>query len=194
MMKKITLLIAALAVSAGAFAQEWDYGLKAGMNFSRVSKLSGGKAKSLPGFYIGAFAEYQLNDWFGIQPEIVYSTQGTKFNGTTTTPAWKFELRDNYINVPILAKFYVTNGLSVNIGPQFGFLAGSKVKVKSAADTPAFIVKAKKFDFSVGLGLNYTISDAFDITARYNLGMTDIYDYDGKNRNNVIQLGVGYRF
>jgi opacity protein-like surface antigen len=194
-MKKITLLIAALAMTTGAFAQEWDYGLKAGMNFSKVSKLSGGKAKSLTGFYVGAFAEYRLNNWFGIQPELVYSTQGTRFlSATGISPEWKFELRDNYINVPILAKFYVMDGLSVDFGPQFGFLARNTVKIKSTGNTPAFVVKAKKFDFGVGMGLSYTISGAFDITARYNLGLSDIYDYDGKNRNSVIQFGVGYRF
>jgi opacity protein-like surface antigen len=189
-MKKVFMLAAAALMTTGAMAQGWEYGVKAGVDFSKVSKISGGKAKALTGFYGGVFAEYHLNDFFGIQPELVYSAQGTQFNAESG----KFEIRQNYINVPILAKFYVLNGLSVEVGPQFGFLMNSKIKLKSGAGSYVFAPAIRKFDFAAAMGLTYTVSSRLDITARYNLGLTDSYDYTGKNRQNVIQIGLGYRF
>lgn len=190
-MKKLIVLLALAAMSTGAFAQQWSFGPKAGVNFSNVSDLDGGDTKMMTGFYVGAFAEYRLNYWFGLQAEAVYSTQGTKFN---TSPL-KWELKQDYINVPILAKFYVLNSLSVDFGPQFGFKVSDKAKLKTGSTTTDFSTDTKGFDLSVGMGLTYTLVDRLDISARYNLGLTDTYgNIGGTNRNGVIQVGLGYRF
>ena len=51
----------------------------------------------------------------------------------------------------------------------------------------------KKFDLSIPLGLSYEFDD-FVIDARYNLGLTNIYDSDNvKVKNSVIMLTVGYK-
>jgi len=201
-MKKLILLTIAAVLSTGAFAQRynntdlldmrgWDWGVKAGVNFSNASNIDS-DTKMMTRFYAGLFAEFRMNYWFGIQPEVYYSAQGV-----TIEPAnnLKYELKQDYINVPILAKFYVLDNLSVNIGPQFGFLVNDDVKLKSGSSSTTFGTDTKGFDFSVAMGLNYTIMNHLDITARYNLGLTDVYgDLRDTNRNGVIQVGLGYRF
>lgn len=100
----------------------------------------------------------------------------------------------DYINVPILANYYVIPGLAIKAGIQPGFNVKHKVK----ADTDGISEEAdlsdfKSFDLSIPLGLSYEISD-FVIDARYNLGLTKIIDNgDAKNKNSVIQITVGYK-
>lgn len=188
-MKKVILAAAALLVSVSAFGQSFDWGVKAGLNLADVSKAEGSKMK--PSVYAGVFAEFNLvSDLLSIQPEVVYSRQGwdMKNDGIKT------HVRLNYLNVPVIFKLYMIENLSLDLGPQFGFLlnAAAKAKdgdVKVKEDLDGF----KNFDVSMGMGLSYKFMDMMDVTARYNLGLTKLVD-DVKAKNNVIQIGLGYRF
>lgn len=186
-MKKVILLVACLAMSVGAFAQDWSYGLKGGINLANITDLD---AKMKPSFHIGAFAEYRISDFFGIQPEFVYSRQGS-FEKVGNVKEW---LRFNYINIPVLAKIYVLDGLSVNLGPQFGLLLNSKSKAKGSGSTLTNKIDGSKgLDVSFAMGLSFNLDYNWFIDARYNLGLTDVNKhFDGKN--GVLQVGVGYRF
>ena len=201
-MKKIILLIAAAALSTAAFAQSgmysdwstrgWRFGVKAGVNFSNTSDMPVDDTKMLTGFYAGAFAEYRLNYWFGVQAEALYSAQGVKYFPVSNV---ELKYKQDYINVPILAKFYILDNLSVDLGPQFGFLVNDDAEAKVGNWSANYNTDTKSFDFSVAMGLNYTLFNHLDITARYNLGLTDTYgNINGTNRNGVIQVGLGYRF
>jgi hypothetical protein len=93
------------------------------------------------GFHFGGFAEIRLSHTFALQPEILYSAQGSKFNrddnqeqvtlvpgfpdykiNITTITNTETTLKTNYFNIPLLAKFYATKRLFFMAGPQFGFL------------------------------------------------------------------------
>src|SRR5690606_20595756 len=76
------------------------------------------------GFHVGAVAEIKFNDKFSIQPELLYSAQGTKF------PINNSEVKFNidYINIPIMAKYYIVDGFSVEAGPQVGFLTKAELE------------------------------------------------------------------
>jgi hypothetical protein len=95
----------------------------------------------------------------------------------------------HYLNIPILANYYVVKGLAVKAGIQPGFLVGAKHDGKSFSDD------CKKFDFSIPVGLSYEISNiVFD--ARYNIGLTKTAKGDNveKTKNSVFQFTVGYKF
>lgn len=191
-MKKIILAVSAILLSTSAFAQNFEFGVKAGLNLATMTK-SDGAAKFRPGIHAGAFAEYVINDYVGVQAELLYSMQGTrvKEDGATGT------LKLDYIVLPILAKIYVIEGLSVDLGPQFGYMVSAKAKEKVDGESSTINVyddpSLKKFDVSVGMGLSYKLPYNLVVSARYNLGLTKIYDGE-KTKNSVIQIGVGYRF
>ena len=45
------------------------------------------------------------------------------------------------------------------------------------------------------MGVSYRIFDPLDVTFRYNIGLTKVWDaQDNTPKNGVIQIGVGYRF
>ena len=192
-MKKMILAAAALMMAAGASAQmpSFEWGVKAGLNVSGVSNIDDSNMKA--SIYVGAFAEFHVNDWLGIQPEVIYSRQGFAVDDNSVDYA---RARLNYLNIPIMGKFYVLDNLSFETGPQFGFLLNAREKVKAEGTTvKADIDGAKNFDVSWGVGVSYRIFDPLDVTFRYNIGLTKIWDtQDNTPKNGVIQIGVGYRF
>ncbi|NJW52632.1 porin family protein [Salinimicrobium oceani] len=198
-MKKSLLFIAAMVFSTTfVAAQEFVYfGAKGGVNFSTFSGdgFSGfdEESKSRTAYHLGLLAEVPVSDRFSIQPEVLYSAQGYDIQEIEDEQDVEFQL--DYVTVPVLAKLYVFKGLSLEAGPQFGFLVQNEVDSASGSvemDDDNF----NSFDFSVGLGASYKFSNFF-LYGRYNAGMTDIYDIDGVEvdaKNSVIQAGIGLLF
>lgn len=195
-MKKL-FLVAVIAVfsSTVANAQEVKFGAKAGVNVATLTGKSADDAKSLSSFHVGAVAELGLSDKFAIQPELVYSIQGASQDISGSN--FKNEL--SYLNVPIMAKYFVAEGFSVELGPQIGFLMSAKVK----ANGNSLDVKEnfKGIDFGLGLGAGYRLDNGLNFGARYNIGLSNIADTskstipnDTELKNGVFQISVGYFF
>jgi hypothetical protein len=194
-MKKINLLVLVILLGAGsAFAQaQFSLGLKGGMNFAKfdVSDV-GGSIKNKTGFHGGAFALIKLTA-FALQPEVIFSQQGSEFSLNGQNLSSNF----NYINVPVLLKFYLPLGLNLQVGPQFGFLNSADGKILGADGEVVDISTSmyKNSDTSVAFGIGWDLP--FRITAdfRYNLGVTEIED-DARltaTKNQVFQFSVGYK-
>ena len=191
MKKLFTLVVVVVLMVVGAKAQtEIVVGPKVGLNMTNISNSD---KKNKLSFHVGGFAEFRFNDYFAIQPELVYSRQGArdKINGD------KLKLRANYLNIPVLAKLYVLDELSVDLGPEFGFALNAKAKYKDGDTTvkhKMHDINTRAVNFAIGLSYNW---DDFMFSARYNLGLSNAFDkdnYDGNNKNRVFQLSVGYRF
>lgn len=186
-MKKILLAAAAFVMCSVATvsAQPFDWGIKAGLNLATITNADDAKMK--PSINVGVFANFMvIEDLLDIQPEVLYSRQGWKDGD--------FYGRLNYLNIPVLAKLHIIDNLTLDLGPQFGFLLNAKGKEKVNGDTvKGDIDGAKNFDVSFAMGASYRIIPALDVYARYNLGLTKVFDLGGdKNKNSVIQIGVGY--
>lgn len=184
-MKKIMILTALVLSSAGAFAQyragDVTIQPKIGLNCSNLTDYSDdGDTDWKAGLAVGVEGEYHINNWFGISAGLMYSQQGTKdtYQGKDVT------LSMDYLNVPMLANFYVAKGLSLKAGIQPGFKVNtSDVSVDDHINT---------VDWSMPMGISYEYQ-GFTIDARYTLGVTDaIKDTDVKNQ--VFQLTFGYKF
>jgi len=193
-MKKFILLALALCMVCIAKAQfgegNFAYGVKGGWN---VTNLSNADAKNKMSIHLGAFAEWRLNDYFGIQPEFVYSRQGYRDKFDLNGEKVKIKCRVNYLNIPVLAKLYVLEGLSVDLGPQLGFALNARQKIKMDGHTSKHKIKSfNTCDFSFAIGTSYQMDD-FILSARYNLGLTNVFDkWEDNNKNHVFQLSVGY--
>lgn len=199
-MKKSVLVIAMLIMSTTFIsAQEYVYfGVKGGVNFSSFSGdgyESFEDPKERTAYHLGLLAEIPLGERFSIQPEVLYSAQGYDIASLDDADDIEFQL--DYINVPILAKFYLFNRFSIEAGPQIGFLVNEEVDFNPGDDGGDVNLDDDQFksvDFGVGLGASYKISNFF-ISGRYNLGLSDIYDQEGVDaKNSVIQAGVGIMF
>ena len=186
-MKKLFFAAAAVFAFGMTNAQETRFGAKGALNFATITNSEG--AKNKVGFAIGGFAEIGVSDKFKVQPELMYSIQGAKFEGGS------FDL--NYINIPVMGKFMVTEEISLQAGPQIGILMSATAKSDAGGSTD---VKefTKGIDFGLNFGAGYNIGEDMMIDLRYNLGLSQIEKELAPNqtasKNAVIQLGFGYKF
>ncbi len=185
-MKKIIFIVVALLVSAATYAQEAHFGVKAGMNLSNMTGDDiDGDMKA--GIYLGGFVNFKLTEKFALQPELIYSQQGAKNDEGGVDE----KLRTDYLNVPIMAKFYVSEGFNLQVGPQIGFLLKSEYE----QDDVDVDIKdeTKGVDFSLGLGCEYEMESGFGINLRYNIGLSEVYD-DIDPKHSVLQIGASFKF
>lgn len=192
-MRKITVLLSLLLISTMAFSQaQFAIGVKGGLNFAKLD-VEDFSTKNRTGFHGGAFALVKLTK-IGIQPEIIFSQQGSKFsfNGD------ELESNFNYVNIPIMLKLYTIAGINIQAGPQFGFVTKAEQEtidfngVKTTQDVKD---QFKGSDISLGLGLGWDLPFGLTVDARYNLGLSKIDDDAALNatRNQVFQLSLGYK-
>lgn len=176
-MKRFSIILFSLFFSFTTYSQGVDLGIKFGANYSTISDASGLDNKT--GFHAGAFAALKFNDKVALQGELLYSQQGAKFS------PGDFNL--DYVNVPVIVKYYLVQGLNIQLGPQFGFLVNDKIP--NLDD----FYDIESMDFSAVMGMGYDLPFGLRIDGRYNLGLTDITNNkDGKNQ--VFSLALGYSF
>ena len=200
-MKKILIAAIALFIGSGAFAQDVRVGIKAGANLSTVTSAPVDTKMKL-GFHIGGFLEFKFSDVLSLQPELLYSTQGAKYVFIRWYSDVQFgNVSDSrtidYINVPVLLKINITEGFSAEIGPQIGFLIGTRWEKKRDGvliESGSIMKICNTVDVTALAGLSYAFAENFIVSARYGLGLTKILSEEGNSKNSVIQLSVGYKF
>ena len=189
-MKKIILCAIAIMAFGFANAQKTRFGVKGGLNIATIGGAN--EANALIGVQLGGFAEINIWKKLYIQPELLFSTQGAKFDRYYGDRDQTINL--NYINIPVVAKYYITKQFSVEAGPQLGLLVSSNIDNEKSVDA----------GFNLGAGYNFT--DNFSVGIRYTIGLTSVYDYndyyydnDGyyyndRYTNNVLALTAAYKF
>ena len=172
-----------------------SFGIKGGVNLATINGDID-SPDSRTSFHAGVFAEFPIERIFSIQVEALYSGQGAQFD-FRGSDGDKAELQLDYINVPVLAKFYLFKGFSVEAGPQFSFLVNDEIDFNpnsNGGDEPTPLRDSlKTFEFGVAGGVTFQTDMGLFATARYNQGITDIAD-DLNIQNSVFQLGVGFKF
>ena len=199
------------------------FGFRAGLN---VADLKGDAVQSFtslagyapdgaiskqlrPGFYAGLYATLPIGPGFAIEPGITYAEKGAVLRGTLPFPALDFlnanvtgTARLAYIDVPVLAKVYLTPGFYLYAGPQASFLVSGKARVDASvlgfsAYKQDFDVsnQLRKVDFAAVAGLGYQFDNGFGLSAGYDYGLTSL---DANNRfsayNRVAKVGLNYSF
>ena len=200
-MKKVFVFIFFSIVCMSASAQV-QFGGKVGFdmtNFWGPDVDHGMK----PGYQVGLMMEYKFNPHFAIAPEVVFAAQGGKskafaldlFDITTT----EIKYNANYINVPLMFKYYVAPSFSIDLGPQVGFNVYSKIAAKGYDKSVDFKDGTKAIDFGVGLGATYNLTENAFVQARYTMGLTKALKDnavlgENKAKNGNIQIAFGMKF
>lgn len=161
------------------------------------------------GWVAGVEAEYQLTKRLGLSMGLLYSMQGAKYDDCygTDIDITDAKIRLEYINVPIMANYYIVKGLALKAGIQPAFCvkdeAVGDVTVRAEEGWNVYnkevvMPDASTFDLSVPVGISYEYRD-FVVGAMYNIGVTNVFggDWDGGGipsaHNSVLQFTIGYK-
>jgi outer membrane protein OmpA-like peptidoglycan-associated protein len=207
-MKRITLLLLSFSIiAATALAQNRvSGGLSLGANYSKLSagdNNSGGtydwKWKWGPAG--GLFLDFPIGNMLSINPSLLYSSMGTKYDFTdpisNTTMKWTQNL--GYFSIPVLLKIKAGNSIGILLGPQVDFLVGARIKDENDNKTDNKS-DFKSTDFALSGGLQIMPNSPVSFTLRYIHGLADIRDassntttFSGAFHNRGIQGTLNFR-
>lgn len=183
-MKKLFFVVAvAICFSTSAMAQGVSGGIKAGLNFANQkfsSSLFSATPDSRTSWHAGFFLTVKAGS-FGVQPEILYNSVGSKVATDVT--------KIDYVSIPVMIRFNFAKIVNLHAGPQFGLLL-------SATDDSGDIKdQFKSNDLSIGAGIGLDIPMGLTASVRYVFGVSDINNSpdDVKITNNVVQVSLGYK-
>lgn len=191
-MKKLFIIaIALLGIIMTTKAQGTQFGFKGGLNVASLTGDVSEDFKSRTSFHFGIVTEIEISEGFTIQPELLYSAQGAKDKVNDEA------LKIDYLNMPVMGKYYVTEFLNVEVGPQIGFLLSAKSEI-DGADNEDIKNSIKDIDFGLNFGIGYKLNGGLNFGARYNLGLSNMDDEvksdEFKVHNGVFQISMGYYF
>jgi hypothetical protein len=220
-MKKISLFL--LVCSAGfiSFAQDQPqlttpmstqtrFGIKGGVNLATLEiddeSTPNMNTNMKTSFHGSVFVNIPLSSSFRFQPELMFSSQGTKSSARTSTDpnlAGINEYDFRYLAVPLMFQWMSAGGFFVELGPQFSYLTkanGDRLNSNSVELKESEYVK--KIDFAGDAGIGYLSRIGLGLNARYVHGFTNVWDNDkspgtssdAKYKNRVVQIGLIYHF
>ncbi|WP_169744676.1 porin family protein [Siansivirga zeaxanthinifaciens] len=187
-------------------SQELQFGAKAGLN---LTTISGDETEELEGkvsFHLGGYAELNISEKFTLQPEVLYSRQGTKESYDDDSFSSDYVYTFDYLNMPVMFKYYILESFSIELGSQIGVLISSKAEYQESEYNNSYTEDLKKFinaiDYGANIGFGYKLANGLNFSARYYLGLSNIKKDDntdgtydaGKLYNNVFQVSVGFTF
>lgn len=202
-MKKIYLFLILSVITVSVSHAQFKFGIKGGGN---VATLVGDvEVDPILGFHLGAYAHIGFTNNFGIQSELLYSTQGDKYdfvdNNFLTVNA---KDRLNYLNIPVLLKLQTNSGITFEGGGQFGFLLMSKITYDIENNNSGVTYddyENKEYlnpvDFGLVLGAGYELASGININLRAIFGVTNVNDPekipDSEEVSNLVgQLSIGF--
>ena len=190
MPKQFRIMILLLMFCGLLSAQnEFDFGVKGGTNFTGFHTGNSANTSEF-GINFGGIVEYSLSNRFSIQAEFLYNEKAGTFiiNGNSNIFLGGV-VKLAYIDIPVLAKIYLSDKFSFDIGPQIGFNISEKIEFDgSEIDTDV-----KTIDTAIVGGFGYQFEQGIFIQARYAFGLSEVFE-DDRYKNSVISLSLGYKF
>ena len=184
-MKNFILLFFMLLLSATTFAQGIDLGIKGGATFANLTGVTDGSSKI--GFVGGAFVTIKFSDKIAIQGDLLYSQQGVELDVD--------KINLDYINFPIVLKYYIIKRVNIQAGPQFGTVINDNL-----AEFLGSNIDFNSFDVTGVVGIGVDLPLNFRVTGRYGFGLSDIsfsdndFSIDTNSKNSVFSLTAGFSF
>jgi hypothetical protein len=191
-MKKILIALVFVLGSSYAFSQAGiSLGIKGGINLDNLNTDdAAANFEGRTGYHFGAYANIKLTK-FAIQPEILYSAQGTTVDFGAVAADFDQDLV--YLNIPVMFKFYLAAGVNLQAGPQFGVLLSAEQDLPTG--TANIKDQLNGSDVSAALGVGWDAPFGLNLTARYLLGLGEVGDDpavpDFKSR--TFQISLGYK-
>ncbi len=198
-MKKLIAVLIILsiysALSISIAQSKLGFGLKGGINVAYQSTPGEGinvNVENIMRFHGGAYLNYFFLDKIAIQPELLVSGKGSKWDDPY------FDTKDllTYIDLPILIRYQPVKLLNIHAGPQFGYLISAVQDDLSGDEKMDIKDWYNNADIGLLFGAEANLPFNINLTVRYILGLSEVtndVEYIEPWKNNFIQVSVGYR-
>ena len=198
-----------IGVKGGYNHATWEGDAMESLN-SLVSLTNGyGSTTARAGFHAGGYIRIPVSPVFSIEPGAYYSQKGMQISGQFSSVQLDFlnlqaTITDkaDYIDIPLLAKVFVAEGLHFYGGPQVSFLVSNKINTKASVigfnvlnrdldyDSPF-----RKTDVGVVGGLGYRFNNGLNLSAGYDYGLNTVDNNSNFNTfNRVVKVSAGFEF
>lgn len=196
MMKKIITTFIVTLLAFGAYAQI-GAGIKAGANFADQD-IEGINTESTTGYHFGAFFTFDISENFELQPEILFSKQGSELTLSSLTR----EVDYSYLTIPVLVKLKIMRFINLHAGPQFNILFDAEFEEAGTLVREEITDQINTLDFALAFGGGVNLPKGFLLGLRYVVSVSDINDnyipasltVAPEIKNHTLQLYLGYRF
>jgi hypothetical protein len=177
-------------------------GVKGGLNVSNLYVDNVDDENARFGFNVGVYGQIFSTDVFAIQPELLFSTKGSKieYGGGIFDQTTKYNL--SYLDLPVLAVFKLGDAAEIHIGPYVSYLLDANISHDGDLGSGVDDINKdhlKSFDYGLsgGFGLNF---GSMQVGARYNYGLAELSDSNaadlliGNSKNSVAQIYLALNF
>jgi opacity protein-like surface antigen len=199
-MKEITILIV-LFCPVILTAQ---IGIKAGVNFAKVSSTADINSSRQSGFHAGIFLAPPSKKIISSKTEFLFSRQGYNYKTNSSTGNIKLD----YFTQAQFICINLTKFVQLQFGAQTAILlsAGADTTNTSGTANPygKIMDLYNRFDYGYALGVEIHPVAGLIIGARYNVSLAKVYkdlqslqkpSFTSEDaKNNVVQISVGWRF
>ncbi len=189
-MKKLTIILV-LAVFAliGNAQTVFDFGLKAGINTSKISTtMSDYTPETINNYQFGAFARINFGRIY-IQPEAYYNSKGGEIGQIGMSTPSSFNLKT--IDVPALLGIKIIKKKDFNLrimgGPVFSILTDKSVKGQLFTESE---LKNNFFGWQYGAGVDFLFLTLDARMEKYGSDITQAPDFSTKNGHFLVSLGI----
>jgi hypothetical protein len=200
-------------------------GIKGGLTLSNLLEKDNDNTYSdnykwLPGFHAGVTLGLPVNEYFAIEPGVIFTTKGMKMedkfdvqvNGQTYSANLSGKAHLNYIDVPVNLKLYYPFADNFRVyaeaGPYAGY--GLSGKIESTLEVGGDKQTDKqdiqwgnsdnddlvRFDYGVTFGAGF-IFNFVQLGVSYDLGLANIssvIDNGAMTKNRVLKISMGLMF
>lgn len=205
-MKKLLLIaLCAVGINYSASAQydpAFRFGIKAGANLSNIngndlSLGSGGNAFNFKdnsdrtlGFAGGVF--FRFGKDFYLQPEILLSQKGAKFDFDNSVNDGKVDVRFSNLDVPLLFGVRIAKFFRINAGPMASLRLSDNGKLGDSfnevtgSNSKAEFNNRLAFGYQAGVGVDF---GRLSLDVRYEGNFNDIVKVNYNNATTAAQFG-----
>ncbi len=156
---------------------DFRYGPKASLMLTDLTGDGLVGADVAPGFQFGGAIEIPLVDEFFFAPEALFAFQGA--NGGVDN------INLFYLHFPLIGKYYLTDEIALELGPQVGILLSDNVD--------NVFLDTNTLDVGLTFGGGYALTENIYLQSRFNFGFTKVIE-DVDAYNATFQVGAIYYF
>ncbi|MBU2946940.1 porin family protein [Zobellia uliginosa] len=163
--------------SSGINSGDITLGGKTGISFTTLTGKNLDGVSTKVGAYVGGIVEIPVMDNFYLQPELLFA-----FKGADLGPS---NLNLLYLQIPVMAKYHITDEIAVELGPQAGFL------IADNWDEDLELRDTNSIDIGLNVGGGYRMDENFYFQLRVELGLSKVLEIP-ETHNTAVSVGAVY--